>query len=285
VIYVTEAQFVLKLSIQHNANGLAQEGHMPYGSYYSYYFQPRELRGGSGNDSLSGFYGNDRLFGGHGHDYLFGNAGIDFLDGEWGNDYLDGGADSDQMMGGAGYDILFGGEGNDWIAGDGGWNDGDYTGYWGDGWDLLYGGAGKDTLIGNGGNDVLRGGADADYLWGGYGGDTFAFNFGDSFAQTGRADVIRSWDHDDRIGGARGGYAEFSANVYSIEDAQWYANIYQAVGWLPYDTGNVLIYNQATHTGYLMMDLDNDAHNSFESGVEIKELDHWEIGQQNIVLV
>jgi Ca2+-binding RTX toxin-like protein len=247
-----------------------------------YLFQPRNITGGNGDDWIYGSYGHDRLQGGHGNDFLSGNAGVDFMDGGHGNDVLDGGADTDQMLGGAGYDVLYGGDGGDWISGDGGWNEGDWTGTWGDARDVLYGGAGRDTLIGNGGNDYLNGGTDGDTLWGGYGIDTFAIRAGDSFAQTGRADVILSWDAEDRITGARGGYGEFGAYVTNIEDAQWYANNYRAS--LPQDTGNVLIYNNATQTGYLLMDLDNDAYNTLESGVEIRDLRHSDFDATNIVL-
>jgi hypothetical protein len=46
--------------------------------------------------------------------------------------------------------------------------------------------------------------------------------------------------------------------------------MYQAAGWLPQDpilggtTGSVYFYNPLTDTGYLMMDLDRDANNTFD---------------------
>jgi Ca2+-binding RTX toxin-like protein len=71
------------------------------------------LRGGLGNDTLSGFGGTDVLYGGIGDDKLFGGAGIDYLFGDMGNDYLDGGSEGDVLYGGLGRDTLVGGSGAD----------------------------------------------------------------------------------------------------------------------------------------------------------------------------
>lgn len=109
-------------------------GHVTFNGTFS-------LRGGAGNDSmtgnagyqnLQGYYGNDTLSGGDGADLLFGfnggdgtsqsntvnrssgftdndsllgGAGNDLLRGEFGNDVLDGGSGSDTMDGGTGSDI------------------------------------------------------------------------------------------------------------------------------------------------------------------------------------
>lgn len=101
------------------------------------------VRGGAGNDALTGnvgyqnlqgYYGNDTLSGGAGADLLFGfnggdstgqpntvnqssgftdndsllgGAGNDLMRGEFGNDVLDGGSGSDTMEGGTGSDIYY----------------------------------------------------------------------------------------------------------------------------------------------------------------------------------
>lgn len=212
-------------------------------SWYASLYQNKTLYGTWGNDVLNGAYGNDSLYGFDGHDNLSGGAG---------NDWLDGGNGDDWLYGGTGHDTIVGGSGNDVLSGE----------------------AGVDYLYGGEHTDRLWGGADMDYLSGGSGGDYFFFSMpwasnstlGDSLAQTGRADYITDWSTADIIVGGRSGYAEFAADVYSIEDAQWWANTYQAVGWLPGNPDNVFVYNQQTDTGFLLMDVDGDAYNYFESG-------------------
>ncbi|MCE3290967.1 MAG: hypothetical protein K0R83_2979 [Caulobacter sp.] len=117
------------------------------------------IRGGDGNDVLSGLGGGDRLeggalgdilHGGDGADRLFGDAGGDVLNGDAGDDQLDGGDAADKLYGGLGADTLTGGLGNDRM--DGGDDSDTLTG--GDGNDTLDGGAGSDTLTGGLGNDV-----------------------------------------------------------------------------------------------------------------------------------
>jgi len=104
------------------------------------------VRGGPGNDAitgtvgfqnLQGSYGNDTIKGGDGADLIFGFNGGDTLainkttlytD----NDSLDGGAGNDLMRGDFGNDTLLGGSGND----------------------SLDGGTGNDSLVGGTGNDL-----------------------------------------------------------------------------------------------------------------------------------
>jgi Ca2+-binding RTX toxin-like protein len=62
------------------------------------------VRGGKGNDSLSGGARNDTLFGESGNDILIGGGGVDSLDGDGGNDTLVGGDGADSLVGGAGKD-------------------------------------------------------------------------------------------------------------------------------------------------------------------------------------
>jgi uncharacterized delta-60 repeat protein len=64
------------------------------------------LRGGAGNDTLTGSPTGSNLFGGDGDDHLIGRAGKDFLYGGPGADLLDGGLGGDFMRGGD-PDLLF----------------------------------------------------------------------------------------------------------------------------------------------------------------------------------
>jgi Ca2+-binding RTX toxin-like protein len=203
---------------------------------YTYLFQPVTLHGDYTNNTLYGRYGNDSLYGHDGYDTLIGNAGNDWLDGGNGNDFLHGGTGNDTLSGGADTDVL-------------------------------YGEQGRDQMWGGDGFDILWGGTEQDYLFGGAGTDAFGFNYGDSFAFSGSADIIWDWDAQDIIQGPEGNYSAFGANVTRIEDAAWYANTYQSYGWLPADTNSVFVYNSQTDTGYFLMDLDNDVNNTFESGV------------------
>jgi serralysin len=214
-----------------------------YSSWTSYLYQPRIRYGTSNDDYFTGGYGNDSLYGGAGKDVLAGNDG---------NDWLDGGDDMDALAGGRGNDTLLGGRGADRLNG----NDG------------------RDYLWGGSDDDRIDGGRDADTLIGGTGRDTFVFELGDSYAQTGLADHIVDWSSEDRIRGEFGGYAEFGAYVNSIEEAQWVAEQYQGMGYVPVNTTNIFIYNSATNTGYLLMDLDGDTlalgyreSGTYESGV------------------
>jgi VCBS repeat-containing protein len=80
------------------------------------------LRGGNGNDRLSGTVGEDSLYGESGNDQLEGGAGHDLLDGGRGDDVLLGGDGNDLLIGGRGNDQLAGGTGSDTFffrAGDG----------------------------------------------------------------------------------------------------------------------------------------------------------------------
>ncbi len=65
-----------------------------------------EVRGGTGEDNLSGLGGNDVLQGNGGNDNLFGGAGNDTLNGGEGDDYIETGTGVDAVEGGAGIDRL-----------------------------------------------------------------------------------------------------------------------------------------------------------------------------------
>ena len=82
------------------------------------YMNNMTMRGGSGDDALSGSSGTDKIYGDEGnddlngnggYDLLFGGAGDDRLTGDYGNDTLDGGLGNDRLDGGYGDDTyIFG---------------------------------------------------------------------------------------------------------------------------------------------------------------------------------
>lgn len=97
------------------------------------------LRGGGGNDELTGSEFNDSIFGGAGNDTVFGLGGVDVLNGEADNDSLTGGQGNDQLVGGTGNDDF------EWVNGDAS--------------DAISGGQGADALQVFGNNsdgDVFR---------------------------------------------------------------------------------------------------------------------------------
>ncbi|MFM6268480.1 MAG: calcium-binding protein, partial [Dolichospermum sp.] len=67
--------------------------------------------GGTENEYYEG-----GLKGGSGNDTISGNAGYDDIYGEDGNDVLNGGADNDQLYGGSGNDSLNGDAGDDYFT-------------------------------------------------------------------------------------------------------------------------------------------------------------------------
>lgn len=188
------------------------------------YFSIEGLRGGEGNDLLTGDNSGNRLEGGDGDDALVG------LDGD---DTLIGGDGADVLIGGEGRDQLSGGEGSDTAsyaqaaATDGataglianlqdvGQNTGEAQGDEYDSIENLIGSAFDDrlvgddranTLTGGAGNDILVGGGGADNLAGGEGNDTASYD-------TAVALVVASLAKpDDNRGDAQGD------TFYSIEN-------------------------------------------------------------------
>ncbi|WP_306752889.1 peroxidase family protein [Paracoccus actinidiae] len=143
------------------------------------------IRGGTGNDTLSGLGNNDQLIGGGGDDVLDGGTGTDRMVGEGGNDTyrLDVATDVVTEVVGGGTDtvevsaltytnranvevVRFVGIGNATITGNGGA-------------ETLEGGTGNDTIGGAGGSDRVVGGLGDDALNGGASSDVFVFNVGD----------------------------------------------------------------------------------------------------------
>ena len=112
------------------------------------------VKGGSGDDSITGNGSNNTLWGNNGDDTLKGEGGVDVLHGGIGEDWLFGGTGNDQLNGDADGDILHGDAGTDLING-------------GLGNDLLHGGLDNDTLNGNDDNDTLYGDEGTDVLNGG----------------------------------------------------------------------------------------------------------------------
>lgn len=135
------------------------------------------LQGGAGNDSLTGLDGDDTLTGGAGADRLDGGTGVNMADytgsaavnadlwffgGNTGDAAGDVYVGITGLQGGAGNDTLLGHTDNNLLIG-------------GDGNDVIYGRAGVDTLRGGIGNDWLIGGVGADILDGGLGIDTVQY--------------------------------------------------------------------------------------------------------------
>ena len=116
-------------------------------------FRPRVviIRGGAGNDSITG---SDRA------DRILGEDGDDTITAADGNDFADGGAGNDNLIGGNGFDTLRGGDGNDVLTGNAGA-------------DRMFGGIGNDTFRNNE-TDAERAAAPGarDLLDGGGGNDT-----------------------------------------------------------------------------------------------------------------
>jgi hypothetical protein len=105
---------------------------------------PTEIRGGLGNDVLTGGGSRDDIDGGPGNDVIAGGNGDDVLKGGSGNDEIRGGGNADRIDGDLGDDpVLDGGPGDDVIHG-------------GPGNDTLTGGAGSDQLFGDAGKDRLN---------------------------------------------------------------------------------------------------------------------------------
>jgi Ca2+-binding RTX toxin-like protein len=83
----------------------------------------RNIRGGTGNDTLTGDGNDNTIWGGDGNDTIHGGGGNDALYGEGGNDQIYGDDGNDFLCGGTGSDSLYGGEGNDFLDADDGEKD------------------------------------------------------------------------------------------------------------------------------------------------------------------
>jgi Ca2+-binding RTX toxin-like protein len=75
---------------------------------YSFQNTIQNIRGGAGNDVLTGDSAANVIWGGNGNDVIKGKDGDDFLYGEGGSDIIYGNSGNDYISGGAGADYLFG---------------------------------------------------------------------------------------------------------------------------------------------------------------------------------
>lgn len=167
------------------------------------------LRGGDGDDQLSGGFTTVGGVRRGAENTMFGDAGNDFLrTSSPSNDTLSGGAGNDVLSATGndpgGGDLLSGDEGDDVIVAQGGL-------------DLLRGGAGADSLAGGEDADTLDGGAGADTLSGGAGADRFLMLDPVEASTLAASDRITSWQVEDRIQlrGAATGYTETTASDFA----------------------------------------------------------------------
>ena len=154
------------------------------------------LRGGQGNDHISGGTGDDIIHGGSGDDYIAFGSGDDIVHGGAGDDVIDdiAGAQlsgTNQLHGGAGDDTIWAGHGDDKIDG----------------------GTGDDRLLGETGDDTIIGGQGDDRMYGGTGDDTFIYKQGDG------SDTIVGGDGKDILNLADTTITKF-ATEWEIKDSQ-----------------------------------------------------------------
>jgi hypothetical protein len=101
--------------------------------------------------NIRGGQGDDLLTGGSGDDVIRGRRGVDEIDGGDGDDKIYGGRDDDDIFGGDGDDGIHGRRGNDIIDGE-------------DGDDRIRGGIGDDEIDGGDGDDTAHGGLGEDEI-------------------------------------------------------------------------------------------------------------------------
>ncbi|MFN7511487.1 beta strand repeat-containing protein, partial [Microcystis sp.] len=268
--------------------------------------------GGTGGESYY-YYGG--LKGGSGNDTISGNAGYDDIYGEDGNDVLNGGADNDQLYGGSGNDLLNGDAGDDYFTNE----DGE------DGNDTINGGSGNDrydanyssassgltmtynTATGSGTitvgtetdtftsiesfggfkgteyNDVIFGGTESEQLFNGFGygqlkggggNDTISGNAGDDqiYGEDG-SDVLNGGDGKDSLFGGNGndslngdlGNDEFTndAGNDTINGGAG-SDIYEA-DYSYASSGLTMTYDTATASGTITVGTETDTFTSIES--------------------
>ena len=138
-------------------------------------------------ENVKGGSGNDKITGNQVSNILYGNGGNDVLNGDAGNDFLIGGVGADRLNGGSGTDTAsYAGATKGVVANlaSSATNTNDAKGdiyssienLTGSSFaDQLSGNAGANTLTGGAGNDLLTGRAGADDLYGGAGADRFIF--------------------------------------------------------------------------------------------------------------
>jgi Ca2+-binding RTX toxin-like protein len=163
---------------------------------------------GAGNDIVNAGDGNNTVWGDAGNDTLSAGIGNDGISGGAGNDHINAGGGTDNISGDGGADTIDGGDGNDTIYGDNYYTsatDGADQIHGGLGNDTIHGGRGADTINGDAGNDSIVGGGGADHIDGGDGNDNI-----DGFGEYGydvddiAADVLIGGAGDDYIGAGYG---------------------------------------------------------------------------------
>ena len=152
------------------------------------------IRGGDGNDTITGGGGRATLYGGAGNDTLKSGSRTTLLDGGLGND---------KLMGGGAKDLLLGGDGNDTLDG-------------GSGEDLLFGGIGNDSLNGKAGKDMLFGGEGTNKLSGKSSEDYLGKGVVNLFDE-----AIQSWKPLDRLDAI---VNDLSSLVDRVTTQPWYGN-------------------------------------------------------------
>jgi len=92
------------------------------GEYDNIDVSVENVRGGDGDDQLTGNASSNKIWGGAGNDVIIGGEGDDFLYGDDGDDQIQGQAGDDFIYGDAGNDVLAGGDGDDLLDGGDGVN-------------------------------------------------------------------------------------------------------------------------------------------------------------------
>ncbi|AKV70102.1 beta strand repeat-containing protein [Microcystis panniformis] len=194
-------------------------------SYYYY----GGLKGGSGNDTISGNAGSDDIYGEDGNDVLNGGADNDELYGGSGNDVLNGDLGNDDFTNDAGNDTINGGSGIDRYEADYSYASSGLTmtydtatgsgtitvgtetdtftsiesfnGFEGTEYnDVIFGGTGggySEYFYGGSGNDTISGNAGTDYIYGGNGNDVLNGGAGNDYLYDGGGNDLLNGDAGD----------------------------------------------------------------------------------------
>ncbi len=187
------------------------------------------LKGGSGNDTISGNAGIDHIYGENGNDVLNGGDGSDELYGGSGNDLLNGDTGDDRFTNDAGNDTINGGSGIDSYKADYSYASSGLTmtydtatgsgtitvgtetdtftsiesfnGFEGTEYnDVIFGGTGggySEYFYGGSGNDTISGNAGTDYIYGGNGNDVLNGGAGNDYLYGGGGNDLLNGDAGD----------------------------------------------------------------------------------------
>lgn len=162
------------------------------------------LRGGAGNDTMTGAEDDDCVLGEDGEDSANGNSGDDYVDGGRGNDSVRGGDGRDDALGGPADDNVRSGRDKDNVRGQGGSDEvrgkggKDRVGG-GRGDDNMRGGGAKDRMFARGGEDKLRGGTGNDKMRGGGGNDRLNSDGGKNVVKCGTGFDVATVNRKDKV--------------------------------------------------------------------------------------